>query len=195
MAAWEAGRRISAVGPGALHDHLIHAERLADRIDHGARIGMDLGSGAGIPGLALAGLRPDMTWILVDSARRRVRVLIEAVHAAGWADRVEVIHERAELLPGAGHRDRADVVTARLFGPPAVTAECAAPLVAPGGQLLVTESADAPADRWPPDGLAPLGLSLGRRWHDPEVQELRRIGTPEARFPRKPGVAAKRPLW
>lgn len=194
--AWAEGQRISAVGPGPLAAHLTHARRTAAVVDEAATVGLDLGSGAGIPGLALAGLRADMRWILVDSARRRVRVLADAVQAAGWSDRVEVVHQRAELLPAGGYRAVADVVTARLFGPPAVTAECAAPLLVAGGQLLVTEPPDeAGESRWDVEGLAPLGLSSGRRWHDPEIQELRRTGDPESRFPRKPGVARKRPLW
>lgn len=199
LAAWRRGQEISAVGPGTVDAHLEHARRLAERIDAGAERGLDLGSGAGIPGLALAGLRPDLTWVLVDAAMRRVRVLADAVAAAGWRDRVTVIHERAEHLPSAGHGGAYDVVVARLFGPPAVTAECAAPLLAPEGQLLVTEPATADSDRlaarWDQDVLPVLGLSLATRWHDPEVQELRRTGDPEARFPRKAGVAAKRPLW
>lgn len=199
--AWAEGQRISAVGPGDLEAHVTHARRLVEYIEADARVGLDLGSGAGIPGLALAGLRPDMAWILVDAALRRTRILTQAVAEAGWTDRVTVVHGRAELLPdGGGYRDRVDVVTARLFGPPAVTAECAAPLLAPGGQLLVTEppdvdSREARSGRWDPVGMAPLGLSPGARWSDPAIQELRRTGDPEARFPRKPGVAAKRPLW
>lgn len=193
--AWRRGQEISAVGPGSLTSHLDHARHLAVRIDDGARSALDLGTGAGIPGLALAGLRPDLEWVLVDAARRRVRVLVDAVTAAGWNDRVTVIHDRAELLPGNGYATAFDVVVARLFGPPAVTAECAAPLLAPGGQLLVTEPAESSRARWDEEVLPVLGLSLGDRWSDPEVQELRRTGEHEARFPRKPGVAGKRPLW
>ena len=48
-------------------------------------------------------------------------------------------------------------MTARSFGPPAATAECAAPLLAVGGLLVVSEPPDGP-DRWPADALAALGL-------------------------------------
>lgn len=193
--AWRRGQDISAVGPGSVDHHLEHARSLAGYIDADAKVGLDLGSGVGIPGLALAGLLPHMRWVLVDAALRRVRLLIDAVAAAGWQDRVSVVHDRAELLPRSGHAAGYDVVVARLFGPPAVTAECAAPLLVPGGQLLVTEPSDAGLGRWDVSVLPVLGLGLGHHWSDPAVQELRRTGDPEARFPRKPGVATKRPLW
>lgn len=207
---WRRGQALSAVGPGDVAEHLRHAEALVPRLETDAVCGIDLGSGAGIPGLALAGLRPDMQWTLVDAARRRTRLLEEAVRELGWTDRVSVIHERAELLPRRdGMRRTFDVVTARLFGPPAVTAECAAPLVRIGGQVLVTEPPGQDCDveveagirhvrqreRWNVAGLRVLGLSLDRTWTEPMVQELRATGDPEARFPRKLGVAAKRPLW
>ena len=90
------------------------------------------------------------------------------------------------------------MIVARSFGPPAATAECAAPLVRAGGQILVTEpppSEHGARLRWSPRGLGHLGLELGPRHVDPAVQVLRATGTPEARFPRQPGVANRRPLW
>lgn len=137
-----------------------------------------------------------MHWTLLDAARRRTEVVRHAVDVLGWHDRVAVVHGRAEdpgVVPSAG---AIDVVVARLFGPPAATAECAAPLLRRGGRLLVTEPPDAPPEeRWPGEGLAVLGLERGERYADPNVQELVAVAAPEARFPRKSGVAWKRPLW
>ena len=195
--ACSAGHRISAVGPGAVDRHLDHAQGLAAALDPAAVTGLDLGTGVGLPGLALAGLRPDMSWTLLDAALRRVRVLAEVVDEAGWADRVTVVHGRAEEFARTNRR-AFDVVVARLFGSPAVTAECAAPLVGAGGQVLVSDvdgGAEITEARWPAPALAPLGLSVGRRFSSPTVQELRSDGVLEDRFPRKPGVAARRPLW
>lgn len=174
----------------------MHAESLAALIPDDAATGLDLGCGAGIPGLALAGLRSDMRWTLLDASRRRIRVVQQAIRALGWTTRVEAVHGRAE--DRSLGLEPADLVVARLFGPPPVTAECAAPLVAPGGTVLVSgpPSATAEADeRWPAAGLASLGLISAGRHLDPAVQVLRRVGAPEQRFPRKPGVARKRPLW
>ncbi len=194
---WRAGQRISAVGPGPVEVHLDHATRLAALIRPDAGLGLDLGTGAGIPGLALAGLRPDMRWILLDASMRRLRVVESVIERLGWSERVRAVHGRAEdgrrlAIPSA------DIVTARLFGVPATTAECAAPLVAVGGQVLVSEPPDGAADhhtRWPDEELRVLGLRRGPRFEDPPVQVLDAIGSIEARFPRKAGVSRRRPLW
>ena len=91
---------------------------------------------------------------------------------------------------------RADVVTARSCGPPAVVAECGAPLLRVGGRLLVSEPPQV-TDRWPVEGLAALGLSA------PESRALDGYGfvgvtqsTPCAvTYPRKPGVPERSPLF
>lgn len=193
LACWEQGRALGAVGPGPLEDHLAHARALAAHIGPDATFGVDLGTGAGIPGLALAGCLPTMRWVLLDAARRRISLVERTIASLGWGDRVTAVHGRAED-PGSVPQRSADVVVARLFAGPAATAECAAPLVRLGGRILVTEPPTR-TDRWSPDGLRPLGLELGTSFDDPRVQELVAVGAPEERFPRKPGVAAKRPLW
>lgn len=181
------------VGPGDPREHLEHARRLATQLDEPATA-LDLGSGAGIPGLALAGLWPASTWVLVDAAARRVALLAEAVEDLGWHDRVRVLHGRAEEL---GHqaelRHAFDLVTARSFGPPAVTAECGGAFVREGGVLAVTEPPGSAGERWPGDGLSLLGLAPGSR--SPGLQLLRRFQDLDDRFPRRAGIPAKRPLF
>jgi 16S rRNA (guanine527-N7)-methyltransferase len=190
---WAEGQRLSAVGPGDVTVHLHHAEGLADQLQP-PDAAVDLGSGAGIPGLALAGMWPSSRWILVDAALRRTRLLEDAVQRLGWAARVEVIHGRAEDLGrDRVHRGRYDLVTARLFGPPAAAAECGAPLLRRGGILAVTEPPEIETGRWPPAGVQPLGLEA----LEPGVglQCFRSVAEPEGRFPRKPGVPVRRPLF
>lgn len=193
VAAWSRAQDRSVVGPGDPSVHLRLAEALATRLDPPA-LAADLGSGAGIPGLALAGLWPESRWVLVDAAQRRVHLLHETVAELGWAARVTVLHRRAEDVGrDPAWRGRFDLVTARSFGPPAVTAECGAGLLRPDGILAVTEPPDADGARWPADRLALLGLTA-LPW-EPGLQKLRSTGSLDDRFPRRSGVPAKRPVF
>ena len=88
------------------------------------------------------------------------------------------------------------LVTARSFGPPPVTAECAAPFLAPDGRLVVSEPPDG-ADRWPAEGAAILGMELLRRTTTAagRYQVLHQLGPVDDRFPRRTGLPGKRPLF
>jgi 16S rRNA (guanine527-N7)-methyltransferase len=192
LEVWREGQARSMVGPGDPRAHLEHARRLASTLTEPARV-LDLGSGAGIPGLALAGLWPASTWTLLDAAQRRVRVLEDAVERLGWNDRIQVVHGRAEEVGRRpAHREAYDLVVARSFGSPAVTAECGGAFVALGGALVVTEPPGA-EPRWPAAPLAELGLEVAPP--DAGFQRLVRVAPLDDRYPRRPGVPAKRPLF
>jgi 16S rRNA (guanine527-N7)-methyltransferase len=107
------------------------------------------------------------------------------------------VHARAEE---AGHRPvlrgSMDLVVARSFGPPAVTAECASPFLRVGGWLVVSEPPSAPQDRWPDGGLAELGLRNGGAVHsDRSFKTLVQDRPCPDRYARRNGVPAKRPLF
>jgi len=92
------------------------------------------------------------------------------------------------------------VVTARSFGPPAVVAECAAPLLRTGGWLVVSEPPDQSdeeaARRWPAEPLAQLGLRPGERLQAAfDYRVLSQAEPCPERFPRRNGVPARRPLF
>jgi 16S rRNA (guanine527-N7)-methyltransferase len=191
-------RELGFLGPGPVDAHRDHAAAFVAAL--AARppgLGIDLGSGGGVPGLVLATALPAWRWQLVETGARRAAFLDRAVARLGLEDRVEVVSGRAEDLgrtPGA--RSRADAVTARSFGLPPVTAECAAPLLRPGGVLVVSEPPGGPGDRWDAEGLAALGLAVAEHRAGPPAVALLVQATPcPARFPRKAGIPAKRPLW
>jgi 16S rRNA (guanine527-N7)-methyltransferase len=155
---------------------------------------IDLGSGAGIPGLVVAETRPDLELVLLDAMEKRSALLDDAVTAMGLGGRVRVVTGRAEVL---GHDDAwrgtAGAVTARSFGPPATTAECAAPLLRLTGVLVVSEPPAGP-DRWPPEGLTELGL-VSATTDVPGMKVLVQEHPCPDRYPRRDGIPAKRPLF
>jgi 16S rRNA (guanine527-N7)-methyltransferase len=164
---------------------------------------VDLGSGGGLPALVLALRWSDSRWRLVEANTRRARFLDGAVRDLGMGERVEVLVDRAEeIARDPARRGGADLVTARGFGPPAVTAECGAPFLTVGGRLVVSEPPDPPsadAARWPASGLAELGLAPDGAVAVGEpprhFQRLRQVEPCPDRYPRRTGVPAKRPLF
>lgn len=143
-----------------MEDQLSHALSWLPAIDPTVDQALDLGSGGGLPGLVLAAALPNSRWTLVDRQVRRCRFLTEQVRRLGLADRVQVLNAAGE---DAGrtpeHRGRYRLVTARSFGPPALTAELAAPFLLVSGTLVVADPPDA-AGRWDTSGLRRLGLVL-----------------------------------
>ena len=186
-----------AIGPGALGSHIDHALRLAEAIRPLPRRFLDLGSGAGLPGLVLALAWPHVTGTLLDAQRRRAQDLIEATVALGIDQRVAVVNDRAETAAWSpAHRDGYDLVVARAFGAPAVVAECGAPFLAVGGALVVSEPPAEEGGRWPAEGLAGVGLGpaepLGPGLRFVVMRKQRASAAGE---PRADGRPAKRPRW
>ncbi len=166
-AALERARTLGFLGPGSVEGHLQHAVGFAITVERhlGGTPGsmLDLGSGGGIPGLVLAERWPDTRVLLAESGHRRCEHLRGVIAAVGWGERVSVLEERAELTARRPElREQVEVVTARSFAAPAVTAEIAAGLVAPGGLLVVSEPPESDPSRWPADELAALGFGPAR---------------------------------
>ncbi|HEX3840087.1 MAG TPA: RsmG family class I SAM-dependent methyltransferase [Acidimicrobiales bacterium] len=173
------------------------AEAQLGRAPHSA---LDLGTGGGIPGLVLAAVWPDVELTLFDANQRRTDFLSEEVEAWGVSARVKILRGRAEeagRIPEL--RDAFELITARSFGSPAVTAECAAPLLEAGGILVVSEPPGAsPAERWPVKGLAIVGLAPGAFYRHQErfgYQVLEKTAETPDKFPRRTGIPTKRPLF
>jgi 16S rRNA (guanine527-N7)-methyltransferase len=158
---------------------------------------LDLGSGGGLPGLVLL-----EEWgckaVLTDSMEKRMVFLREVLEWPEAPSGAEVITARAEdLARENGFGEAFDLVTARSFGPPAVTAECAVRFLKIGGLLIVSEPPDdSQADRWPADGLAKLGMtSLGRVRFGAAYQILEKSSPTLPVYPRPSGTPKKNPLF
>ncbi|MER7003028.1 16S rRNA (guanine(527)-N(7))-methyltransferase RsmG [Dactylosporangium sp. NPDC000555] len=122
--------------------HLLNCAVVADLIPSGATV-IDVGSGAGLPGMVLAVARPDLSVTLVEPLARRTAFLAEAVTTLGL-DRTTVVRARAEEC--VGKLPLADVVTARAVAPLDRLAGWCLPLTALGGRLLAMKGASASAE-------------------------------------------------
>lgn len=122
--------------------HLINCAVTSEMIDTNASV-VDVGSGAGLPGIVLAIARPDLTITLVEPLARRTAFLSEAVSALGLDATVTVVRARAEDLAGGRPTE---VVTARAVAPLDRLASWCLPLVAVGGSLLALKGASAAAE-------------------------------------------------
>jgi 16S rRNA (guanine527-N7)-methyltransferase len=195
-------RTLGFIGPGSIESHLAHAAGFAvaavRQLGHPPASMVDLGSGAGIPGLVLAEEWPDVRAFLVESGHRRCEHWRSEIGHLGWDGRVEVLEERAELTARRPElREQVELVTARSFATPAATAEIAAGLVAPGGLLVVSEPPQLDIARWPAAELAALGFGPAR--YD-EVTAAHfacfvKTRSAPAEAPRGVGRPAKRPRW
>jgi 16S rRNA (guanine527-N7)-methyltransferase len=124
--------------------HLLNSAAIASLVPVGARV-VDVGSGAGLPGIPLALARPDLTVTLLEPLARRVAFLTECVRRLGL-ERVTVVRGRAEEGPIRRQLGGADVVTARAVAPLDKLAGWCLPLLRPGGLLLAMKGSTAAAE-------------------------------------------------
>jgi 16S rRNA (guanine527-N7)-methyltransferase len=145
---------------------------------------VDVGSGGGAPGIPLADALPEREVTLLEASRRKCEFLER------WTPELpnlRVVCGRAEEQPV----DAFGVAVAKALAPPPAAAEWCLPLVAPGGAavLFVGETAE-------PERVARVAEQLAAELDEspPGLLVLRKLGPTPAGFPRRPGVARKRPL-
>ena len=177
-----------------LHEPLLKAKRLAD-----------VGSGGGLPGIPIKIVKADLATTLVESTGKKARFLQHVVDTLSL-DSTDIANSRAEDLARIqAHRGTYDAATSRAVARLSVVAEYSVPLLKVGGWVISMKS-----------GLEPEELSEGRRAADAlgarvaeiiRVPMLQAIGEKErnlvilektretpAQYPRRPGMAAKKPL-
>jgi 16S rRNA (guanine527-N7)-methyltransferase len=149
---------------------------------------VDVGSGTGSPGLPLAAARPDLDFVLLEANRRKAAFLDGA---AGAFANATVVNARAEEHGADAGREAYGTALARALAAPPVAAEWCLPLVREGGLaiLFVGSTADSETAE-----KAAAELSAELEESPPGFLVLRKTGPTPERFPRRPGVARKRPL-
>lgn len=196
-------RILGLIGSADLDMTLAHAAGFTAGVAEAPETCADLGSGGGVPGLVLAELWPNTRVWLMDGSEKRAAFLSRGAELLGREDQVTVLPLRVEE---AGRKEELrggfEVVTARSFGPPAVTAECAAPLLQLRGWLIVSEppaeevSVRSAPERWPVGGLQELGMVPVKTWRSPfHFQAIEQQDRCPTRYPRRVGIPAKRPLF
>jgi 16S rRNA (guanine527-N7)-methyltransferase len=145
---------------------------------------VDVGSGGGAPGIPLAATLPDREVTLVESNRRKCAFLETWVRELPNA---RVICGRAEEQPV----DSWGVAVAKALAPPPVAAEWCLPLVAPGGAAILFVGPSVDTDR-----VAQVADQLAAELAEspPGLVVLLKTGPTPPGFPRRPGIARKRPL-
>jgi 16S rRNA (guanine527-N7)-methyltransferase len=120
--------------------HILNSVAMSDLVPDGSSL-VDVGSGAGLPGIPLAIRRPDLRVTLLEPLLRRATFLSEAVTELGLDDRVRVVRARAE-----DHDEQYDVVTARAVAPlPRLLTWCL-PLMGASGELLALKGSSAASE-------------------------------------------------
>ena len=174
----------------------------AARFD-GARTLIDVGTGAGLPGIPLAVYAPHLTVTLLDSLNKRVRFLTEVTAAMGLQN-VRCIHARAEeAARTAEHRAAYDIVVSRAVARLPVLLEYTLPFVRVGGTLLALKGRAYAEEQKEARRAAEVlggGRITARPVHLPGLDDVRAILTvtkerqTPAIYPRGGGAPARRPL-
>ncbi len=187
----------------ALEVHLLDSlsGTLVDELDSPARL-VDIGSGAGLPGIPLAAARPGLTVDLIDSVGRKVDFIQTVIDELGL-ENARAIKTRSEDLADGEGAEAYDVATARAVAPLAVLAELASPLLSEGGVLIAWKGSRNRRDEGELEAIADrVAMKIdrvvavrpfpsSRRRH---LYVIRKVASTPAGLPRRAGMARKRPL-
>ncbi|HAV76600.1 MAG TPA: 16S rRNA (guanine(527)-N(7))-methyltransferase RsmG [Anaerolineae bacterium] len=164
---------------------------------------IDVGTGAGFPGIPLKILYPNMKLTLVESVGKKAKFCQHIVNELRLDD-VEIVHLRAEDLgQDSNHREKYDWAVARAVANLSVLSEYLIPLVKIGGQVLAQKGESGPAEAQSAEkAMKLLGGKLGQLIpvnlpgvaDDRYLVVVNKIAATPPQYPRKPGIPTKQPL-
>lgn len=164
---------------------------------------IDVGAGAGFPGLPIKIMRPALHMTLLDAARKKVSFLQHMVECLGLSG-VEPLWGRAEEIgQDSHHRERYDVVLARAVADLIVLVEYCLPLCRKGGCFIAQKGADIEREVKNAEAATVLlggrlrnitVLRLPGLKHPRSLVLIEKVGQTPAKYPRRPGMPSKRPL-
>jgi 16S rRNA (guanine527-N7)-methyltransferase len=152
--------------------HLLNCAAMTEAVERQAKV-VDIGTGAGLPGLVLALIRPDLQLVLIDTLQRRCEFLSEVITEFQMADRVTVMWGRAEEVPP----QEADIVTSRAVAALKKLAPWCMPHARIGGRMLAMKGQKAADElqaahkvlhKWSAAKHAQI-ITCGTGWIDPPV--------------------------
>ena len=162
---------------------------------------IDVGTGAGFPGIPLMIMRPDITVTLLDSLNKRLIFINEVLRELGLSQRAVTLHARCEDAARMdAHRDRYDIALSRAVASAPVLIEWTAPFVKTGGISLMYKGAQADEElRLAKNALDKLNctaqlISYNASWGDRYVIAAKKLKPTPKAYPRKAGTASKNPL-
>ena len=152
-------QRIGTLGSAPITEIIRHSTWFADALPTDVIRVVDLGSGAGVPGLIVAVVRPMLRMTLIDRRTKCADALVRAVSVLDLTERVSVRCADAEELSHLpGWHGSFDAAISRGFGPPLRTLTLSARFVRIGGVVVISEPPDEIPDRWAGIDLVGLGL-------------------------------------
>ena len=181
--------------------HLLDCAALLSHYDLRGKVGVDVGTGAGFPGMVLRLLEKDYRLTLLDSLGKPVDWLREVCGEMGLAD-VDCVHARAEDF-AREHREQFDVVTSRAVAQLNILGELALPLIKVGGVFLAMKSVDSGEELDAARGaIGQLGGKVEEVWDytipttdvTHRVIAIRKVRPTPAQFPRAFAKIKKQPL-
>ena len=162
---------------------------------------IDVGTGAGFPGIPLMIMRSDIKLTLLDSLNKRLIFINEVLRELGLSQRAVTLHARCEDAARMdAHRDRYDIALSRAVASAPVLIEWTAPFVKTGGMSLMYKGVQADEElRLAKNALDKLNctaqlISYNASWGDRYVIAAKKLKPTPKAYPRKAGTASKNPL-